>query len=130
MKTKSQLQREVEDLKLKLHEKKYLHIPKPTWKGIGKLFLTLFTAFLSVVNFMLILRIWKDYNLGYVFANESEIIKYAPKFADLIVLYPFIGEIILIALTIVLAVSFFKKLKNEKGLIVGLIPGLIMEFEE
>jgi hypothetical protein len=52
--------------------KKYIHIPMPSWKGFGKLCLIGLMAFLSVINFMLILRIWKDYNLGYVFASEEE----------------------------------------------------------
>ena len=87
MATKKQLNKKIERLELKLHTKKYIHIPMPSWKGLGKLSIILFTAFLSIMNFMLILRIWKDYNLGYVFANESEMINYTPKFADLIVLY-------------------------------------------
>ena len=127
MATKKQLNKRIQQLELKLHEKKYIHIPMPSWKGFGKLCLTLFTAFLSVVNFMLILRIWNDYNLGYIFADKSELINYTPKFADLIVLYPLLGEFILISLTTILFVSLFKKIKsyNENGLILGLILGLI-----
>ena len=127
MATKKQLNKKIQQLELKLHEKKYIHIPMPSWKGFSKLCLILFTAFLSIVNFILILRIWNDYNLGYVFVDESELINYAPRFADLIVLYPLLGEFILISLTIILFVSLFKELKSydEEGLIGGLIFGLI-----
>ncbi len=127
MKTKKQLNKKIKDLELQLHTKKYIHIPQPSLKGIGKFSLTILTAFLSYFNFLLILRIWKDYNLEYVFVAEDELINYAPKFIDLIVLYPIIGEFILIALTVILGVSLFKKLKgyNEDGLILGLIGGLI-----
>ena len=128
MKTKKQLKSEINQLKLELHTKKYIHIPMPSWKGFGKLILTLFTAILSYFNFMLILKIWEDYNLGYVFAKQSEIINYSPKFADLIILYPLIGEYILISLTIIFAVSLFKKLKDydERGLVRKLVDGLII----
>ena len=127
MATKKQLNKKIEQLEIKLHTKKYIHIPMPSWKGLGKICLTLFTAFLSIVNFMLILRIWKDYDLGYVFTNKSEMINYAPKFADLIVLYPLLAQFILIGLTVILIVSLFKELKgyDEGGLIIGLIIGLI-----
>lgn len=139
MENKKQLNKKIQQLELKLHTKKYIHIPMLSWKWIGKLCLTGLMAFLSVINFVLILRIWKDYNLGYVFANEEELVNYAPKFAGLIVLYPLLGQFILIGLTVILAVSLFKKLKSygEKefigglisrligGLIIGLIVGLI-----
>ena len=100
---------------------------KPCWKGVGKFFLTIFLGFLSYFNFKLILNFWENYNLGYVFAKESELINYSPKFADLIVLYPLVEEFILISLIIICFVSIFKKLKdyNEMGLISGLIFGLI-----
>lgn len=132
MATKQQLNKKVKQLEAKLevqkHESNYIHIPKPCWKSIGKFFLTIFLGFLSYFNFKLILNIWENYNLGYVFAGESEMINYAPKFADLIVLYPLVGEFLLISLTIICFVSIFKKLKSydEEGLIVGLIGGLIV----
>jgi len=128
MATKKQLNKKIEQLEIKLHTKKYIHIPMPSWKGFGKLCLIGLMAFLSVINFMLILRIWKDYNLGYVFASEEEMINYAPKFVDLIVLYPLLGQFILISLTVILSVSLFKKIKSydEAGLIGGLIFGLIV----
>jgi len=127
MATKKQLNKKIEQLEIKLHTKKYIHIPMPSWKGFGNLCLTGLMAFLSIVNFMLILRIWKDYNLGYVFASKEEIINYAPKFADLIILYPLLGQFILIGLTTILIVSLFKKLNSydDDGLIVGLIVGLM-----
>lgn len=127
MATNKQLNKKVKQLEAKLevkkHESNYIHIPKPCWKGIGKFFLTVLLGFLSYFNFKLILRIWEDYNLGYVFASESEMINYVPKFADLIVLYPLVGEFLLVSLTIICFVSIFKKLKgyDEGGLIFGLI---------
>ena len=132
MATKKQLESEIDQLKLELHTKKYIHITMPSWKGFGKLILTLLTATLSCFNFMLILKIWKDYNLGYIFASPSEMINYSPKFADLIILCPIIGEYILISLTIIFTVSLFKKLKdyNEKALIWGLYNGLVQGMED
>ena len=132
MATKKQLNKKVKQLEAKLevkkHEDNYIHIPKPCWKGIGKFFLTIFLGFLSYFNFKLIFNIWENYNLGYVFASESEMINFSPKFADLIVLYPLIGQFILISLTIICFASLFKKLNNydEDGLIGGLIGGLII----
>ena len=116
MATKKQLNKKIQQLEIKLHTKKYIHIPMPSWKGIGKLCLALFTAFLSVINF-----IWLLQNITIFDYN------YAPKFADLIVLYPLLGQFVLIGLTIILAVSLFKELKSydEEGLISGLIFGLI-----
>ena len=108
MKTKKQIESETDQLKLR------------------KLILTLLTSTLSCFNFMLILKIWKDHNLNYVFAVPL-ISNYSPKFADLIILCPIIGEYILVSLTIIFAVSLFKKLKNynEKALIWGLYIGLV-----
>ena len=127
MATKKQLESEIDQLKLELHTKKYIHITMPSWKGFGKLILTLLTATLSCFNFMLILKIWKDYNLGYIFASPSEMINYSPKFADLIILCPIIGEYILISLTIIFTVSLFKKLKgyDEGDFVVELVWGLV-----
>jgi len=128
MATKKQLNKKIEQLEIKLHTKKYIHIPMPSWKGFGKFSLMIISVLLSFFNFILIRNIWIKENLGYVFANEEEIINYAPKFADLIVLYPLLGQFILISLTVILAVSLFKKLKSydENGLIGGLIVGLIV----
>ena len=127
MKTKKQLNKKIEQLELKLHTEKYIHIPMLSWKGIGKLGLTFLLAFLSYFNFMLILKIYNEYNLGYIFASESEMINYTPKFIDLIVLYPLLGQYILIGLTVILIASLFKELNSydEDGLINGLIFGLI-----
>jgi hypothetical protein len=60
------------------------------------------------------------------------------KLIDLIILYPIVGEFILVSLTVVLGIGLFKKLKkyNEEGivyclvyvLILGLMGGLILGF--
>ena len=128
MEIKKQLNKKIKNLELQLHTRKYIHIPRPSWKGIGKFSLTLFMAFLSVVNFLLILKIWDKFDLGYVFANEVDLIYYTPKFIDLIVLYPLVGEFILIGLTTILLASLFKELKSYKewGLISLLVYGLIL----
>lgn len=121
------MNKKIEQLELKLHTKKYIHLPKPSLKGLGKFNLAIIFTLLSYFNLKLILKIWEDYNLGYVFAPESELVNYTPKFADLIVSYPLIGEYIFISLTIIFTVSMFKELKgyDERGLIYGLIRGLI-----
>ena len=127
MKTKKQLNKKIKQLELELHTKKCIHIVKPSLAGVGRFSLMIVTAFLSYFNFLLIKSIWVTNNLGYIFASKEELVNYFPKFIDLIVLYPLIGEFILISLTIILAVSLFKKIKsyNEGGLIAGLIVGLI-----
>jgi len=55
MTTKKQLNKKIEQLELKLHTKKYIHIPMPSWKVFGKLILIILTTILSYFNFMLIL---------------------------------------------------------------------------
>ena len=128
MKTKKQLNTKIKQLELELHTKKYIHIIKPSLAGIGRFSLMIVTAFLSYFNFLLIKSIWVTNNLGYVFASEEELVNYSPKFIDLVVLYPLVGEFILISLTIILAVSLFKKIKNygEEGLVCCLVRGLII----
>ena len=122
-----QLNKKIKQLELELHTKKYIHIPMPSWKGFGKFTGFLVCLALSFFNFLLIKSIWITNNLGYVFASEKEMINYAPKFADLIVLYPLIGQYILISFSIIFFVSLFKELKSydKKGLIFRLIFGLI-----
>ena len=124
MKTKRQLNKRIKDLELQIHTKKYIHIPRPSLKGIGKFSLMIVCAFLSYLNFMLILR----------FSEDCDFLNWI----DLIILYPIVGEFILISLTIVLGISLFKKLKSydEEGiiyclcyvLILGLMGGLILGF--
>ncbi len=124
MKTKRQLNKKIKDLELQIHTKEYIHIPRPSWKGIGKFSLMIVCAFLSYLNFMLILK----------FSENCDFLK----LIDLIILYPIVGEFILISLTVVLGISLFKKLKSydEEGivyclvyvLILGLMGGLILGF--
>ena len=113
MKTKKQLNKKIKQLELELHTKKCIHIVKPSLAGVGRFSLMIVTAFLSYFNFLLIKSIW---------------VTNSPKFIDLIVLYPLVGEFILISLTIILAVSLFKNLKSydEEGLVCCSIAGLIL----
>jgi hypothetical protein len=112
---------------IKKHEYEYYHIPK--LKG-NPWFIPLTFVFgvLSYLNFKLILYLWKFLDLGYVFAKESELINFTPKFVDLVVCYPLIFEYIFISLTIICLIGVFKKLNSydEKGLIYGLILGLFL----
>jgi hypothetical protein len=123
-----QLESELIEAKIDNHSSEYIHIPKPNGIWCAKFFGFLFTIFLAVMNFLLIKLIWVQFNLGYVFASEEELVNYTPKAIDLIVLYPIIAEYILIGLSICLFVSLFKEIKSfkEDGLIVGLIGGLIV----
>ena len=135
MATKKQLNKKIELLErqsvkqeVAKHKSNYIHIPKPKGLTIGKFFLTIFLAFLSTMNFLLIKLIWNHFNLGYVFAKDSEMINYVIEGIHLIVLYPLVSQFILISLTVLSFVSLFKKLKSydEEGLISGLIVGLIV----
>ena len=47
MKIKRQLNKKIKDLELQIHTKKYIHIPQPSLKGIGKVSLMIVCAFLS-----------------------------------------------------------------------------------
>ena len=124
MKTKRQLNKKIKDLELQIHTKKYIHIPRPSLKGIGKFSLMIVCAFLSYLNLMLILK----------FSEDCDFLK----LIDLIIIYPIVGEFVLISLTVVLGISLLKKLKNynEEGiihclvyvLISGLMGGLILGF--
>ena len=128
MKTKSQLQKENELLKAKLlikqHTKSYIHISF-SWKGIGRFFAFLGSLGLAVANFLLIIYTWKLLKLGNLIEEDIT------GFHQLFIIYPLIGEYILIGLTVVCLVALFKdgfnKLKtyNQEGLIGGLIIGLI-----
>jgi hypothetical protein len=113
--------------KIKKHEDNYYHIPKISLLPL--LGLILFTL-LAIGNYQLI-----DKNiLTEAFSNETCLqgkpCNLTPP--DLIILYPTIGEYILISLAFISLIAIFKKgYKNikkyeENGLIVGLIGGLIV----
>ena len=111
-------------MKIKKHTKRYIHIPF-SWPAIGRFFAVLATGTLAVLNFFLIISTWKLLSLGSL--NESDI----TGFHQLLILYPLIGEYVLIGLLATSIVACIKGgYKNlnrysESGLIVGLIFGLI-----
>ena len=105
------------------HEEQYWHIPKFSILPILGLILFISLAYL---NFFLI-----DTNtIRISFKCNADSCNLIP--SDLINIYPIIGEYILICLIIISLVALFKKgyrnLKrfDEKGLIFGLISGLII----
>ena len=116
--------REVDE-KIVSHTKSYNHI---CLGDIGRFFVLLGSIGLTILNFFLISYTWKLLNLGNL--NEENLIG----FNHLLILYPLIGEYILIGLSAICFVAFikggFNKLKSIKddGLIIGLIIGLSDEF--
>lgn len=116
---------------LKKYEEEYIHIPKPKKRQVLGLTGSIIFGLLSFFNFLIIKSIYVKFNLGYIFANEEELVNYTIEIFHLVICYPIIFEYIFISLTIISFVSMFKKLKSYKknglinGLILGLITGLI-----
>ena len=112
------------DKKLEQHTKRYIHIPF-SWKSIGLFFAFIGSLGLAIANFFLIISTWKMLKLGPL--NEESI----TGFHQLLIIYPLIGEYILIGLTLICLVALIKggfdkvKRYGEEGLIIGLIGGLI-----
>lgn len=121
------------DKKIDKHTNSYIHISF-SWKSIGTFCLMLLLGLLSWLNFLLIVRV------GYVFKawellKETDLSKIYHSFYQLIIIYPMVGEYILISLTVICLVALIKggfdKLKSYscggliKFLIVGFIFGLI-----
>jgi hypothetical protein len=113
------------DRKITNHTKGYIHI---SWAGIGRFLALLGSAALAVLNFILIISTWEMLKLE----NLDEL--YITGFHQLLILYPLIGEYILIALTIICFVALlkggFSKLKSfeEEGIIYSFIISLIISF--
>ena len=118
-----ELQKKVTKLEIALHEKSFIHI---SWYSMLRFFAFLGSLGLSILNFMLIISTWKMLNLGGL--TEEGI----TEFHQLLILYPIIGQYILIGLTVLCLTALikggFNKLKSydEEGLIGGLIVGLIV----
>jgi len=114
-----------EELLIKQHEKRYIHIPF-SWKAIGRLFAFLVSLGLAIANFFLIVSLWKLLNLGDLTK------KYITSFSQLLIIYPLIGEYILISITAICLIALIKggfdklKIIEENGLIAGVIVGLIV----
>ena len=120
-----ELQQEIIDLKIEKHRKHYIHIPF-NWKVTGRFFALMGSVGLAIFNFFIIISTWKLVNLGGL--NESDI-----KGAyQLLIVYPIIGEYILIGLAFVCLTALikggFNKINkyDDGGLIFGLIGGLIV----
>ena len=113
-----------EELLIKKHEKKYIHISF-SWKGIARFFALIGSLGLAIANFMLIISTWKLLNLGDLTKENIT------GFHQLLIIYPIIGEYILIGLTVICLTALIKggfdKLKgyDGEGLIFGLTVGLI-----
>ena len=123
MKRKSYKQK-YEKLLIKQHEKIYIHIPF-SWQAIGRFFAFIGSISLAIANFFLIIFTWNLLEL-----KGLDIIDITG-FHQLLIIYPLIGEYVLVGLSIICLVAMIKggfdKLKSYKevGLIGGLIYGLI-----
>jgi len=124
-----QLEKQIIDLKIKQHTKSYIHIPL-SWSFIGVLFAFLGSVGLAILNFILIISIGNVNKVWTLFSSANPKQEYH-SFSQLIILYPLVGEYILISLSLICLVALikggFNKLKSikEDGLISGLICGLI-----
>jgi hypothetical protein len=140
MKTKSQLKKEnislkekILDLKIDTHKRNYIHIPYPTWKSIGIFFLTIFSGVLAIGNFLLLLSLGEQQKV-WILLNSQTPEQQFHSTTQLVIIYPLIGEYVLIGLTIICIFALIKggfvKLKpfHENALIGGLIWGLIVGF--
>jgi len=123
-KTYKELEKEVIDLKIKKHTKRYVHIPVINLIPLLGVFIF---GILSYLNLKLI-----DWNLIKIVFSSDEIFKeYTFHYSQLINIYPIIAEYILIVCAIVSLVALFKggykylNKYNKDGFINMLIPGLI-----
>lgn len=113
-----------EELLIQKHEKTYLHIPF-SWSGIGRFFAVLASAGLAIANFSIIISTWKVLGIGNL---DEEVIGSH----QLLILYPLVGEYLLIGLFFVCLAAMIKggygKLKrvSENGLLAGIILGIIL----
>ena len=117
------------ELLLKQHEKKYIHF---SWSTMGRLFAFLGSLGLSIVNFYLLVSIGKVFKVWELLSSGKEELGTAYiSFSQLIILYPLIGEYLLIGLSVICLTALikggFKKLKKywDNGLILGIIWGVI-----
>jgi len=129
-----ELEQQIIDLKIQQHTKGYIHIPF-SWKRLGLFALTLLSAGLAYVNLILILFIGKLFKVWTLIGSKTPE-KEFHNFFQLIILYPLIGEYLLIGLTMICFCAMvkggfvkLKKYDDDEGLIfcltVGLIGGLI-----
>jgi hypothetical protein len=128
------LEKEIIDLKIQQHTKGYIHIPF-SWKRLGLFILVLLSGALAYFNFILLLMTGKVYKV-WTLLGSSTLEEEFHHFSQLIILYPLIGEYILIGITFICLTALIKGgFKNIKkyddgslmfGLIFGLIAGLIV----
>jgi len=118
------------DDKINKPTKSYIHIPF-SWAGIGRFFALLGSIGLAIANFFLILSVGYTYKVWELLGSSKGDNAYS-SFSQLIILYPLIGEYLLIGLAFICLTALikggFNKIKRygEGGLIVWLIAGLIV----
>ena len=114
------------DRSIKTHTTRYIHIPF-SWPAIGLFFLLLASLVLSIANIFLIISVGHDYGVWGLLKNPEEAYH---SFSQLIIVWPLLGEYLLIGLFFVCLTALikggFNKLKrfNEDGLFFGLFVGL------
>ncbi len=107
-----------------------IHIPINR-KSIGLFFLSLVGIALSVLNFMLIIFIGNIFKVWTLLLSNNPTETYSG-FEQLIIIYPIIGEYLIISLTAITIVAMLKdgydkfKKYDEGNLFGGLIVGLIV----
>ena len=139
-KTYKELEKEIIDLKIKKHTKRYVHIPVISLIPLLGVFIFSILAYLNLklINWQLI---------KIMFSSNKVIKEFTFHYSQLINIYPLIGEYILISCIIISLVALFKggyKYLNKynkynkdglifiliENLIIGLIGGLIYGLSE
>jgi hypothetical protein len=113
------------DEKISQHTRSYIHIPF-SWSGIGRFFALLGSIGLVIANFLLLISVGYTYKV-WELLGSSEPQEAYHSFSQLIILYPLIGQYLLIGLAFVCLIALIKggfKKYEEGGLIAGLIFGL------
>jgi hypothetical protein len=122
-----ELQEEIIDLEIEKHRKNYIHIPF-SWPAIGRLAAFLGSAWLAILNFLLLIQVGRDYGVWTLFGSNNPELAY---WTQLIVLWPLIGEYVLVSASVICLVAVikggFSNLKSikEGALIFALICVLI-----
>ena len=109
------------DEKIEIHRKHHIHIP---FSWVGRFFAFVGSAVLAFANFLLIMACWDFLQLGSLSKIDYKGLH------QLLIVYPIIGEYLLIGLAAICFVAMvkggFNKLKSfdEEGLMVDLVAGL------
>ena len=124
------LQKQIIDMKIEQHRKGYIHIPF-SWKRLGLFGFTLLSGLIAYLNFILLMFVGKAFKVWTLLGSSTPEKEFS-HWSQLIILYPLIGEYILIGLTIICLIAMIKggfdklKMFDDDGLIFGLIVGLIV----